>query len=155
MFQLYSYDFRKIFSFALLALSLRFSLGIFRSFKFRSWSIFALGGYSLAMYLMRQIGDRGVYGNPELPDFMVFMNLKELPWFWYGLIIHCLLFYGDVCSCTFWLFCILDGLHLNQRVTGVYLSIITQALTYALMLAFLEMIWVLVETMVLQILKIF
>ena len=38
----------------------------------------------MGMYLMLQIGDRGVYGNPDLPDFMVFLNLKELPWFWKG-----------------------------------------------------------------------
>jgi len=38
----------------------------------------------MGMYLMRQIGSRGVYANPILPDFMVFLNYKELPWFWYG-----------------------------------------------------------------------
>ena len=38
----------------------------------------------MGMYLMRQIGTRGVYGNPILPDFMVFLNWKELPWFWHG-----------------------------------------------------------------------
>ena len=47
-------------------------------------AFFALGGYAMGMYLMRQIGDRGVYANPVLPDFMVFLNYKELPWFWYG-----------------------------------------------------------------------
>ena len=47
-------------------------------------AFFALGGYAMGMYLMRQIGTRGVYGNPVLPDFMVFLNWKELPWFWYG-----------------------------------------------------------------------
>ena len=45
---------------------------------------FALGGYAMGMYLMRQIGTRGVYGDPVLPDFMVFLNWDELPWFWYG-----------------------------------------------------------------------
>src|SRR6201990_1553366 len=47
-------------------------------------AFFALGGYCMGMYLMRQIGTRGVYGNPLLPDFMVFLNWKELPWYWYG-----------------------------------------------------------------------
>ena len=47
-------------------------------------AFFALGGYCMGMYLMRQIGSRGVYGNPILPDFMVFLNYKELPWFWHG-----------------------------------------------------------------------
>ena len=47
-------------------------------------AFFALGGYAMGMYLMRQIGARGVYGNPILPDFMVFLNWKSLPWFWYG-----------------------------------------------------------------------
>jgi urea ABC transporter permease protein UrtC len=47
-------------------------------------AFFSLGGYAMGMYLMRQIGPRGVYGDPVLPDFMVFLNWKELPWFWYG-----------------------------------------------------------------------
>jgi hypothetical protein len=47
-------------------------------------AFFALGGYAMGMYLMRQIGDRGVYGHPVLPDFMVFLNWQELPWYWWG-----------------------------------------------------------------------
>ena len=47
-------------------------------------AFFSLGGYAMGMYLMRQIGPRGVYGDPILPDFMVFLNYKSLPWFWYG-----------------------------------------------------------------------
>src|SRR5205823_10952577 len=47
-------------------------------------AFFALGGYAMGMYLMRQIGTRGVYGNPVLPDFMVFLNYSKLPWYWYG-----------------------------------------------------------------------
>ena len=47
-------------------------------------AFFSLGGYAMGMYLMRQIGSRGSYGDPLLPDFMVFLNWKELPWFWYG-----------------------------------------------------------------------
>ena len=98
-------------------------------------AFFALGGYCMGMYLMRQIGSRGVYGNPRLPDFMVFLNYKELPWFWHGF---------DM----FWFAAImvvlipsllalaLGWFAFRSRVTGVYLSIITQAMTVALMLAF-------------------
>src|SRR4029450_2469373 len=54
-----------------------------------AWSLghaafFGLGGYAMGMYLMRQIGPRGVYGDPILPDFMVFLNWPKLPWFWHG-----------------------------------------------------------------------
>jgi urea transport system permease protein len=96
---------------------------------------FALGGYAMGMYLMRQIGDRGVYGNPDLPDFMVFLNWNELPWFWLGMdqfwfaMLMVLLVPGLLAFVFGWL-------AFRSRVTGVYLSIMTQALTYALMLAF-------------------
>lgn len=96
---------------------------------------FALGGYAMGMYLMRQIGDRGVYGNPDLPDFMVFLNWDELPWFWLGMdqfwfaMLMVLLVPGLLAFVFGWL-------AFRSRVTGVYLSIMTQALTYALMLAF-------------------
>ena len=89
----------------------------------------------MGMYLMRQIGTRGVYGDPVLPDFMVFLNYKELPWFWHGFdmfwfaMIMVLLAPGLLAYAFGWL-------AFRSRVTGVYLSIITQALTYALMLAF-------------------
>ena len=90
---------------------------------------------AMGMYLMRQIGTRGVYGNPVLPDFMVFLNWKELPWFWYGFdnfrfaMLMVMLVPGLLAFVFGWL-------AFRCRVTGVYLSIITQALTYALMLAF-------------------
>src|SRR5690606_659626 len=98
-------------------------------------AFFALGGYAMGMYLMRQIGARGVYGNPELPDFMVFLNWQELPWYWHGfdqfwfaalmvMVVPALLAFA------------LGWLAFRSRVTGVYLSIITQAMTYALLLAF-------------------
>jgi urea transport system permease protein len=98
-------------------------------------AFFALGGYAMGMYLMRQIGARGVYGNPELPDFMVFLNLKELPWFWEGmnhfpLAMLMVVVAPGLLAATF------GWLAFRSRVTGVYLSIITQALTLALMLAF-------------------
>jgi urea transport system permease protein len=98
-------------------------------------AFFALGGYAMGMYLMRQIGDRGVYGNATLPDFMVFLNWKELPWFWQGFdnfafaMLMVLLVPGLLGFVFGWL-------TFRSRVTGVYLSIISQAMTYALLLAF-------------------
>ena len=74
----------KYLAFALLALALDLVWGYLGVLSLGHGAFFALGGYAWAMYLMRQIGERGVYGNPDLPDFMVFMNLKELPWFWLG-----------------------------------------------------------------------
>jgi urea transport system permease protein len=98
-------------------------------------AFFALGGYAMGMYLMRQIGTRGVYGNAVLPDFMVFLNYKELPWYWHGFdngmfaILMVVLVPGVLALLFGWL-------AFRSRVSGVYLSIITQALTYALLLAF-------------------
>ncbi len=98
-------------------------------------AFFSLGGYAMGMYLMRQIGPRGVYGDPILPDFMVFLNYKELPWFWHGfdMFWFAMLMVIVVPGILAFLF---GWLAFRSRVTGVYLSIITQALTYALMLAF-------------------
>lgn len=98
-------------------------------------AFFALGGYAMAMYLMRQIGDRGVYGHPILPDFMVFLNWQELPWFWLGFDNpwYAMLMVVVVPGLLAFVF---GWFAFRSRVTGVYLSIITQALTYALMLAF-------------------
>jgi urea transport system permease protein len=85
--------------------------------------------------MMRQIGTRGVYANPYLPDFMVFLNWKELPFYWYGFnwfpyaAVMILLVPGALAFVFGWF-------AFRSRVTGVYLSIITQALTYALMLGF-------------------
>ena len=94
-----------------------------------------MGGYAMGMYLMRQIGERGVYGNPELPDFMVFLNWTELPWYWYGF--DNFFFAMVIVGLAPGLLALVFGwLAFRSRVTGVYLSIITQALTYALMLAF-------------------
>ncbi|MCH8497328.1 MAG: urea ABC transporter permease subunit UrtC [Marinobacter sp.] len=98
-------------------------------------AFFALGGYGMGMYLMRQIGDRGVYGDPVLPDFMVFLSYEKLPWFWLGMdmfwfaMIMAVLVPGLLAFVFGWL-------AFRSRVTGVYLSIITQALTFSLMLAF-------------------
>jgi urea transport system permease protein len=98
-------------------------------------AFFALGGYAMGMYLMRQIGSRGVYGNPILPDFMVFLNYKELPVTWWGFqhfpyaMLMVVLVPGLLAFVFGWL-------AFRSRVTGVYLSIITQAMTYALWLSF-------------------
>lgn len=125
----------KYLAFALLALALDLVWGYLGVLSLGHGAFFALGGYAWAMYLMRQIGERGVYGNPDLPDFMVFMNLKELPWFWYGFD-NPLFAFLMVMFVPALLAFIFGWLAFKSRVTVVYLSIITQALTYALMLAF-------------------
>ncbi|MDN2581304.1 urea ABC transporter permease subunit UrtC [Aquibium sp. ELW1220] len=125
----------KYLTYALLALALDLVWGYCGILSLGHGAFFALGGYAMGMYLMRQIGDRGVYGNPILPDFMVFLNWNELPWFWYGFdqfwfaAIMIVLAPGALAFVFGWF-------AFRSRVTGVYLSIITQALTYALLLAF-------------------
>ncbi len=125
----------KYLTYALLAVAVDLVWGYLGILSLGHAAFFALGGYAMGMYLMRQIGDRGVYGNPELPDFMVFLNWQELPWFWQGFdnfafaMLMVLLIPGLLAFVFGWF-------AFRSRVTGVYLSIITQALTYALMLAF-------------------
>lgn len=125
----------KYLCYALLALSVDLVWGFCGILSLGHGAFFALGGYAMGMYLMRQIGPRGVYGDPVLPDFMVFLNWQELPWFWYGFDLFpfamamVLLAPGLLAFLFGWL-------AFRSRVTGVYLSIITQAMTYALMLAF-------------------
>ena len=125
----------KYLCYALLAVSIDLVWGYMGILSLGHAAFFALGGYCFGMYLMRQIGTRGVYGDPVLPDFMVFLNWKELPWYWHGfdsfgfaalmvLVVPGLLAY------------VFGWFAFRSRVSGVYLSIITQALTYALMLAF-------------------
>jgi len=125
----------KYLTYALLALSVDLVWGYLGILSLGHGAFFALGGYAMGMYLMRQIGDRGVYGNPDLPDFMVFLNWDELPWFWQGFDMFwfamiMVLFVPGLLAYVF------GWLAFRSRVTGVYLSIITQALTYALLLAF-------------------
>ncbi len=127
--------FGKYLCYAILALSIDLIWGYCGILSLGHGAFFALGGYAMGMYLMRQIGARGVYGNPVLPDFMVFLNYKALPWYWYGFdmfwfaALMVLLVPGLLAFCFGWL-------AFRSRVTGVYLSIITQAMTYALLLAF-------------------
>ncbi len=125
----------KYLTFALLALSLDLVWGYCGILALGQGAFFALGGYAMGMYLMRQIGSRGVYGDPVLPDFMVFLNWKELPWYWFGFD-HFAFAMLMVVAVPGLLAFVFGWLAFRSRVTGVYLSIITQALTYALMLAF-------------------
>jgi urea transport system permease protein len=125
----------KYLCYALLALSLDLIWGYAGILSLGHGAFFALGGYCMGMYLMQQIGTRGVYGNPLLPDFMVFLNWKELPWFWWGFD-HFAYAATMVVLVPGLLALVFGWLAFRSRVTGVYLSIITQAMTYALMLAF-------------------
>jgi urea transport system permease protein len=125
----------KYLTYALLALAVDLVWGYCGILSLGHSAFFALGGYAIGMYLMREIGARGVYGNPLLPDFMVFLNWKELPWYWYGF--DMFWFAALMVLVVPALLALVFGwLAFRSRVTGVYLSIITQALTYALMLAF-------------------
>ena len=95
---------------------------------------FAIGGYAMGMYLMRSIGRDGVYQS-DLPDFMVFLDWKELPWYWHGTdsFLYCMalmVLVPGLLALVFGFFAF------RSRIKGVYFSIITQALTYAAMLLF-------------------
>ena len=125
----------KYLALALLALSVDLVWGYCGILSLGHGAFFALGGYSMGMYLMRQIGDRGVYGNPELPDFMVFLDWQELPWYWYGFD-HFWFALAMVILVPGMVGFIFGWLAFRSRVTGVYFSIMSQAMTYALMLAF-------------------
>lgn len=125
----------KYLTYALLALSVDLAWGYLGILSLGHGAFFALGGYSMGMYLMRQIGTRGEYGHPLLPDFMVFLNWQELPWFWHGF--QWFAFAAAMAILVPMLLSVLFGwFAFKSRVTGVYFSIITQALTYSLMLAF-------------------
>jgi urea transport system permease protein len=125
----------KYLTYAMLAIALDLVWGYCGILSLGHGAFFALGGYCMGMYLMRQVGPRGVYGHPVLPDFMVFLNWKELPAAWLGFDVFAyamamvVLVPGALAFVVGWL-------AFRSRVTGVYLSILTQALTYALMLAF-------------------
>ena len=125
----------KYLTYGLLALAVGLIWGYAGILSLGHGAFFALGGYAMGMYLMRQIGTRGVYADPVLPDFMVFLNWKHLPWYWYGFDMFwfaalMVLVVPGVLAYVFGWFAF------RSRVTGVYLSIITQAMTYALLLAF-------------------
>jgi urea transport system permease protein len=95
---------------------------------------FALGGYAMGMYMMRDMAGEGVYKS-NLPDFMVFLDWKELPWFWLGFdnfffALFMALAVPGLLAFAFGFFAF------RSRIGGVYFSIITQALTFAFMLGF-------------------
>ncbi len=125
----------KYLCYALLALAVDLIWGFCGILSLGHGAFFALGGYAMGMYLMRQIGERGVYGNAELPDFMVFLDWDALPWYWHGFdsfgfaTIMVLLIPGLLALVFGWF-------AFRSRVTGVYFSIITQAMTFALMWLF-------------------
>ena len=123
----------KYICYALLALSIDLIWGYCGILSLGHGAFFALGGYAMGMYLMRQIGSRGVYANPVLPDFMVFLNWKELPFYWYffNYFPYALLMVVLVPGVLAFVF---GWFAFRSRVTGVYFSIITQAMTFALML---------------------
>ena len=125
----------KYLTYALLAIAVDLVWGYLGILSLGHGAFFALGGYTMGMYLMRQVGSRGVYGHPELPDFMVFLDWESLPWYWLGFdqfwfAMLMVMFVPGLLAFVF------GWLAFRSRVSGVYLSIMTQALTYALMLAF-------------------
>jgi urea transport system permease protein len=125
----------KYLCYAILALAIDLVWGYAGILSLGHGAFFALGGYCMGMYLMREIGARGVYANPVLPDFMVFIGWKELPWYWVGFdhfwfAVPMAMIVPGLLALAFGWFAF------RSRVSGVYLSIITQALTYALLLAF-------------------
>ena len=124
----------KYLCFAILALAVDLVWGYAGILSLGHAAFFALGGYAMGMHLMLQIAGRGQYG-AALPDFMVFLNWRELPWYWLGFdwfpfaALMAVLVPAALAAVFGWF-------AFRSRVTGVYLSIITQALTYALLLAF-------------------
>jgi urea transport system permease protein len=95
---------------------------------------FALGGYAMGMHLMRVMAGQGVYRS-NLPDFMVFLDWHELPWFWQGFDMFWFAVLMIVLVPAI-LALVIGFFAFRSRITGVYFSILTQAMTYALMLLF-------------------
>src|SRR4051794_13573303 len=124
----------KIMCYAIVALALDLVWGYTGILSLGHGLFFALGGYAMGMYLMRSIGLDGVYHSP-LPDFMVFLDWKSLPWFWHGTehFAYALVLVFLVPGLLAWTF---GFFAFRSRVRGVYLSIMTQALTFAAMLLF-------------------
>jgi urea transport system permease protein len=124
----------KIMCYAMCALAMDLIWGYTGILSLGHGLFFALGGYAMGMYLMRQIGTDGNYKS-ELPDFMVFLDWKTLPWHWY---------FSDSFIATLLLVVLAPGLlalvfgyfAFRSRIKGVYFSIITQAMTFAFMLLY-------------------
>jgi urea transport system permease protein len=124
----------KILCYAICALAIDLIWGYAGILSLGHGLFFALGGYGMGMYLMRQIGSEGQYQS-DLPDFMVFLNWKELPWHWAlsdSFIAQMLL----VVLAPGLLAFVFGFFAFRSRIKGVYFSIITQALTFAAMLLF-------------------
>jgi urea transport system permease protein len=124
----------KIMCYAIVALALDLVWGYAGILSLGHGLFFALGGYGMGMYLMRQIGREGQYQS-DLPDFMVFLDWKELPWHWWSSdqFLWALLLATAVPGALAFVF---GYFAFRSRVKGVYFSIITQALTFAAMLLF-------------------
>ncbi len=124
----------KIMCYALVALAMDLVWGYAGILSLGHGLFFALGGYALGMYLMRMIGREGESGS-ELPDFMVFLDWKELPWYWAGTdqFWYCALL---IVLAPGLLALVFGYFAFRSRIKGVYFSIITQALTFAAMLLF-------------------
>jgi urea transport system permease protein len=124
----------KILCYAICALAMDLIWGYTGILSLGHGLFFALGGYGMGMYLMRQIGTDGQYKS-ELPDFMVFLNWKELPWHWAlsdSLVAQLVLVIAVPGLLAF----VFGWFAFRSRIKGVYFSIITQALTFAAMLLF-------------------
>jgi urea transport system permease protein len=124
----------KLFCYAIVGVAMDLIWGFTGILSLGHGVFFALGGYAMGMYLLLAIGEQGVYRS-KLPDFMVFLDWKELPWFWkgfdnFGFALVAALVVPGVVAYVFGYFAF------RSRIKGVYFSIITQALTYALMLLF-------------------
>jgi len=124
----------KIMCYAIVALALDLVWGYAGILSLGHGLFFALGGYGMGMYLMRQIGREGQYQS-DLPDFMVFLDWKELPWQWWGSE-HFLWALALIVLVPGILAFVFGYFAFRSRVKGVYFSIITQALTFAAMLLF-------------------
>ncbi|CAJ6616726.1 branched-chain amino acid ABC transporter permease [Burkholderia pseudomallei] len=124
----------KLMCYAITALALDLVWGYCGILSLGHGLFFALGGYAIGMYLMRAIGRDGKYGS-DLPDFMVFLDWHRLPWYWSGTehLAYALALVVLVPAALAWVF---GFFTFRSRVKGVYLSIITQATTFAAMLLF-------------------
>jgi urea transport system permease protein len=124
----------KILCYAIVAVALDLVWGYVGILSLGHGLFFALGGYAFGMYLMRQIGRDGSY-RMDLPDFMVFLDWKSLPWYWHGsdsFAWAALLVLAVPALVAF----VFGYFAFRSRIKGVYFSIITQALTFAAMLLF-------------------
>jgi urea transport system permease protein len=124
----------KIMCYAIVALALDLIWGYGGILSLGHGLFFALGGYAFGMYLMRQIGRDGSYRS-DLPDFMVFLDWRELPWYWSGSEHFLWALLLSVAAPALIAF-VFGYFAFRSRIKGVYFSIITQALTFAAMLLF-------------------